>query len=146
VSVAVDLDTGLVKLEGYWVTHDVGVMVNPMICDGQVHGGIAQGVGIALYEGMRWGETGQPTTTTYLDYVLPLSVDIPDVKIDHMVTPSPFIPGGMKGLGEGGTIASPAAVGNAIAAAIPEIAGNLLETPFSPSKLWTMIDEAGLHV
>ncbi|CAB4923642.1 unannotated protein [freshwater metagenome] len=146
VSVAVDLDTGLVKLEGYWVTHDVGVMVNPMICDGQVHGGIAQGVGIALYEGMRWGDTGQPTTTTYLDYVLPLSVDIPDVKIEHMVTPSPFIPGGMKGLGEGGTIGSPAAVGNAIAAAIPEIAGSLLETPFSPSKLWTMIDEAGLHV
>lgn len=145
VAVSVDLDTGLVSLDGYWVTHDSGVLVNPMICDGQVLGGIAQGIGIALYEGMQWGEGGQPTTTTYLDYVLPLSCDVPDVQIHHLITPSPFIPGGMKGLGEGGTIASPAAVGNAIAAAVPEIAHRLLETPFTPSKLWEFIDEAGLH-
>lgn len=145
VAVAVDLDTGLVSLEGYWVTHDSGVLVNPMICDGQVLGGIAQGIGIALYEDMRWGEGGQPQTTTYLDYVLPLSHDVPDVAIEHMITPSPFIPGGMKGLGEGGTIGAPAAIGNAIAAAVPEIADRLLETPFSPSRIWTYLHEAGLH-
>lgn len=145
VAVAVDIDTGLVTLEGYWVTHDSGVMVNPMICDGQVLGGIAQGVGIALYEKMRWGDGGQPTTTTYLDYVLPLSVDVPDVQIEHMVTPSPFIPGGMKGLGEGGTITSPAAIGNAIANAVPEIAHRILETPFAPSEVWTLMEEEGLH-
>jgi len=145
VAVAVDVETGLVSLEGYWVTHDSGVLVNPQICDGQVLGGIAQGIGIALYEGMVWGEGGQPQTTTYLDYVLPLSVDVPDVEIEHLITPSPFVPGGMKGLGEGGTIASPAAIGNAVADAIPEIAGALLETPLSPDRLWTLMDEAGLH-
>lgn len=146
VAVAVDLETGLVTLEGYWVTHDSGVMVNPMICDGQVLGGIAQGIGIALYESMTWGDGGQPQTTTYLDYVLPLSVDVPTVEITHLTTPSPFIPGGMKGLGEGGTIAAPAAIGNAIAAAVPEIADGIIETPLSPDRLWTLIDEAGLHV
>lgn len=145
VAVSVDLDTGLVSLDGYWVTHDSGVLVNPMICDGQVTGGIAQGIGIALYEQMTWGEGGQPTSTTYLDYVLPLACDVPKIEIEHLITPSPFIPGGMKGLGEGGTIASPAAIGNAIAAAVPEIADRLLETPFTPSRLWEFIDEAGLH-
>lgn len=145
VAVAVDIDTGLVALEGYWVTHDSGVLVNPKICDGQVLGGIAQGIGIALYEGMLWGEGGQPQTTTYLDYVLPLSVDVPDVDIQHLEYPSPFIPGGMKGLGEGGTIAAPAAIGNAIAAAIPEIAERILETPLSPSRIWEFVDEVGLH-
>ena len=145
VAVAVDLETGLVRLEGYWVTHDSGVLVNPMICDGQVLGGIAQGIGIALYEGMTWGDGGQPQTTTYLDYVLPLSIDVPTVEIQHLVTPSPFIPGGMKGLGEGGTIAAPAAIGNAIAAAVPEIAERVTETPLSPDRLWTLMEEAGLH-
>ncbi len=145
VAVSVDLQTGLVALEGYWVTHDSGVLVNPMICDGQVLGGIAQGIGIALYEEMSWGEGGQPQTTTYLDYPLPLSSDVPTVEIQHLVTPSPFIPGGMKGLGEGGTIAAPAAIGNAIAAAVPEIAQHVLTTPLSPDVLWTLINEAGLH-
>ena len=120
-------------------------MVNPMICDGQIMGGIAQGVGIALHEEMRWGEGGQPLTTTYLDYVLPASADIPSIEIEHMVTPSPYTPGGMKGLGEGGVIPTPAAIANAIADAVPEIAGALLQTPLSPSKLWTLMDKEGLH-
>lgn len=144
VAVAVDTHTGLVTLEGYWVTHDSGVLVNPMICDGQVTGGIAQGIGIALYEDMVWGEGGQPQTTTYLDYALPLSTDVPDVEIQHLMTPSPFIPGGMKGLGEGGTIAAPAAIGNAIAAAVPEIAERLTETPMSPGRLWNLMNDAGV--
>jgi len=143
--VSVDLDTGLVSIEGYWVAHDSGVMVNPMICDGQILGGIAQGVGIALHEEMRWGEGGQPLTTTYLDYVLPVSADIPTVAIEHMCTPSPFVPGGMKGLGEGGVIPTPAAIANAVANAVPEIAGHLLETPLSPSRVWGLIDAEGLH-
>jgi len=143
--VSVDLDTGLVKVEAYWVAHDSGVMVNPMICDGQILGGIAQGVGIALHEEMRWGEGGQPLTTTYLDYVLPVAADLPNVVIEHMVTPSPFIPGGMKGLGEGGVIPTPAAIANAVANAVPEIAGDLLETPLAPSTLWHLMSAAGLH-
>ena len=144
VAVSVDLDTGLVSLEGYWVVHDSGVLVNPMICDGQILGGITQGIGIALHEEMRWGEGGQPLTTTYLDYVLPVSADVPEIHIDHMITPSPFIPGGMKGLGEGGVIPTPAAIANAIASAIPEIAGQLLETPLSPSRVWELVHRGGL--
>ena len=144
IAVAVDLDTGNVRLEGYWVCHDSGVLVNPRICDGQISGGIAQGVGIALLERVAYSDTGQPLTTTYLDYLLPLAEDLPDVHIDHLCTPSPFIPGGMKGLGEGGTIPSPAAVGNAVADAVPEIADRILATPLSPDRLWTWFQEVGL--
>jgi carbon-monoxide dehydrogenase large subunit len=145
VAVAVDLDTGKVTLEGYWVTHDVGTVINPMILDGQVTGGVAQGLGIALYEKMTYGEGAQPTTTSFLDYLLPLSGDVPDVEIGHTEHPAPHIPGGMKGAGEGGVIPAPAAVGNAVAAALPEIAGQLLETPLSPGRVWELLHEAGLH-
>jgi carbon-monoxide dehydrogenase large subunit len=144
-AVAVDLDTGKVCIEGYWVTHDVGTVINPMIVDGQVMGGVAQGIGIALYEKMTYGENAQPTTTSFLDYLVPLSGDVPDMVIGHTEHPAPHIPGGMKGAGEGGTIPAPATLANAIAAAVPEIAGKLLETPLSPGRMWELLHEAGLH-
>lgn len=144
-AVAVDLDTGKVDIEGYWVTHDVGTVINPMIVDGQVMGGVAQGIGIALYEKMTYGENAQPTTTSFLDYLVPLSGDVPDLVIGHTEHPAPHIPGGMKGAGEGGTIPAPATVANAVAAAVPEIAGELLETPLSPGRMWELLHEAGLH-
>ncbi|UOY02239.1 xanthine dehydrogenase family protein molybdopterin-binding subunit [Blastococcus sp. PRF04-17] len=144
-AVAVDLDTGKVDIEGYWVTHDSGTVINPMIVDGQVMGGVAQGIGIALYEKMTYGEGAQPTTTSFLDYLVPLSADVPDMGIGHTEHPAPHIPGGMKGAGEGGTIPAPAAVANAVAAAVPEIAGQVLETPLSPGRMWEMLHEAGLH-
>lgn len=145
VAVAVDLDTGAVSLEGYWVTHDSGTVINPMIIDGQVMGGVAQGVGMALYEKMTYGEGAQPTTTSFLDYLLPLSGDVPDLVIGHTEHPAPHIPGGMKGAGEGGVIPAPAAIANAVAAALPEIAGRVLETPLSPGRLWELLHEAGVH-
>ncbi|GLY79227.1 xanthine dehydrogenase family protein molybdopterin-binding subunit [Actinoallomurus iriomotensis] len=144
-AVAVDLDTGQVRVEDYWVVHDAGTVVNPMIADGQVVGGVAHGIGIALHEEMRYDPAGQPITTSYLDYVMPTAEDIPDMDVSHLCTPAPHIPGGMKGLGEGGTILSPVTVGNAVAAAVPEIAEKLVETPLSPSRMWTLIHEAGLH-
>ena len=144
-AVAVDLDTGKVDIEGYWVTHDVGTVINPMIVDGQVMGGVAQGIGIALYEKMTYGESAQPTTTSFLDYLVPLSGDVPDLVIGHTEHPAPHIPGGMKGAGEGGTIPAPATVANAVAAAVPEIAAELLETPLSPGRMWELLHEAGLH-
>jgi carbon-monoxide dehydrogenase large subunit len=116
-----------------------------MIADGQVVGGVAHGIGIALHEEMRYDPAGQPITTSYLDYVMPTAEDIPDMDVSHMCTPAPHIPGGMKGLGEGGTILSPVTVGNAVAAAVPEIAERLVETPLSPSRMWTLMHEAGLH-
>ncbi len=143
--VAVDLDTGQVRVERYWLAHDSGVVVNPQIVDGQIAGGVAQGLGIALFEKMLYDDEGQPKSTTFLDYLLPLASDVPDLVLDHFETPAPHIPGGMKGVGEGGTIVAPAAIGNAIAAAVPEIAEKIMETPLSPGRLWELLREAGLH-
>lgn len=144
-AVAVDVETGVVEIEGYWVVHDCGTVVNPMIADGQIQGGVAQGIGVALYEEVVYQDDGQPAISTYMDYLLPLASDVPDVEMDHFETPSPHTPGGMKGLGEGGLIPTPAAIANAVCAAVPEIAGEVMETPLSPSRLWTLMDEAGLH-
>jgi aerobic carbon-monoxide dehydrogenase large subunit len=142
---AVDLDTGVVELEGYWVVHDCGTVVNPMIADGQIQGGVAQGIGVALYEDVAYQDDGQPAISTYMDYIMPLASDVPEVQMSHYETPSPHTPGGMKGLGEGGVIPAPAAIANAICAAVPEIAADVTQTPLSPSRLWTLIHEAGLH-
>jgi aerobic carbon-monoxide dehydrogenase large subunit len=141
-AVAVDTETGAVEVEDYWVAHDCGTVVNPMIVEGQIQGAVAQGIGNALLEEIVYSADGQPLTTTYLDYLLPLSADVPDMTLDHLQTPSPYTPGGMKGMGEGGVIAAPAAVGNAVAAALPEIADRLTATPLSPPVLWALLDGA----
>jgi carbon-monoxide dehydrogenase large subunit len=142
--VAVDLDTGKVVVEDYWLTHDAGVVVNPLIAEGQIAGGVAMGIGSALLEQVAFSPEGQPVTTTYLDYLLPMSEDVPDVVQDHLETPSEIIPGGFKGLGESGIIPPPAAIANAVASAVPEIAEKLVAIPLSPSAVWTLLDEAGL--
>ncbi|MEN3121305.1 xanthine dehydrogenase family protein molybdopterin-binding subunit [Janibacter sp. LM] len=142
--VAVNLDTGKVDLEAYWIAHDAGVLVNPMIVDGQMIGGAVQGIGAALLEEATYSPEGQPTATTYLDYALPMSEDVPDVVVDHLVTPSPITPGGFKGVGEGGTIPASAAVANAVAAAVPEIAEHVTTIPLVPGRVWGLLDDAGL--
>jgi carbon-monoxide dehydrogenase large subunit len=142
--VAVDLDSGKISVENYWVVHDAGVIVNPMVAEGQMHGGVAMGLGAALYEQCTFDENGQPTATTYLDYIVPVSEDIPDITIEHLCTPSDLIPGGFKGLGESGTIPPPAVIGNAIAAAVPEIAEKVTCTPLTQDRVWGLLDDAGL--
>ena len=142
--VAVDLDTGKVVVEDYWLTHDAGVVVNPLIAEGQITGGVAMRIGSALLEQVAYSPEGQPITATYLDYLLPVSEDVPDIVQDHLETPSEIIPGGFKGLGESGIIPPPAAIANAVAAAVPEIADKLVAIPLSPSAVWTRLDEAGL--
>ena len=92
--VAVDVETGVVEIERYVVAHDCGVVVNPMIADGQIQGGVAQGLGIATLEEVTYDDDGQPSVSTYLDYLLPLSNDVPTVEIRHLETPSPHTPGG----------------------------------------------------
>jgi carbon-monoxide dehydrogenase large subunit len=145
-AVAVDLDTGKVTVEDYWTVNDSGVLVNPLIADGQIIGAIAQGLGIALLEEAVFDpETGQPLATSYLDYVIPLSEDVPDITIEHHVTPSPIITGGFKGVGESGIQPPPATVANAVANAVPEIATGLTATPLSPSRIWTLLEDAGLE-
>lgn len=131
VAVAVDPGTGAVEIEGYWVVNDSGVLVNPAIVEGQIRGGVVQGVGMALYEQVAYSPDGQPTAV----YDLPTAVEAPNIGIVHQQTPSPVTPGGAKGVGESGTISSPAAVGNAIAAALPEIADRITATPLTPQAL-----------
>jgi carbon-monoxide dehydrogenase large subunit len=134
--VAVDPDTGLVDVEHYAVVHDCGTIVNPTIVEGQIHGGIAQGLGSALLESVVHDDRGQPLTTTFMDYLLPAQASMPDVTVEHMQTPSPYTPGGMKGMGEGGTNGAMACVANAVAAALPEIADQLGSLPLSPDVIW----------
>lgn len=143
-SVAVDLDTGQVSVEKFWLVHDAGVLVNPKIVEGQIVGGVAMGIGSALLEEAVYSDDGQPLATTYLDYCLPMSQDVPDVDMEHLVHPTPLNPGGFKGAGESGTIPSLAAVVNAVAAAVPEIAEDLTAVPLSPSRVWTLLNRRGL--
>lgn len=139
--VAVDADTGIVEVERYAVVHDCGTIVNPTIVEGQIHGGIAQGLGSTLLEAIEHNDDGQPITTTFLDYLVPDSEAIPDVEIVHMQTPSPFVPGGMKGMGEGGTNGAMVCVYNAVAAALPEVRSDLVTLPLSPSRLWEALHD-----
>jgi carbon-monoxide dehydrogenase large subunit len=135
----VDTATGMVRIDRYAVVNDCGTMVNPTIVEGQVHGGVAQGLGAALLEASIVGDDGQPRSTTFLDYLLPVSSSMPDITVVHTETPSPFTPGGMKGMGEGGTNGAFVCVVNAIAAAVPEVAAALTTTPVTPSDLWTLL-------
>ena len=107
-------ETGEVEILDYVVVEDGGVLVNPMIVDGQIWGGAAQGIGTALYEEMRFDAQGQPLASTLSDYLLPGPTEVPDIRILHMETPSPYTRFGQKGIGEGGAIAPPAAITNAI--------------------------------
>jgi aerobic carbon-monoxide dehydrogenase large subunit len=134
--VAVDPDTGVVDVERYAVVHDCGTVVNPTIVEGQIHGGVAQGLGSALLESVIHDNHGQPLTTTFLDYLLPAQASMPDITVEHVQTPSPYTPGGMKGMGEGGTNGAMACVVNAVAAALPEVADRLGTLPLSPPVIW----------
>ncbi|MER5426043.1 xanthine dehydrogenase family protein molybdopterin-binding subunit [Streptosporangium roseum] len=138
-AVAVDEETGAVEVEGYWVVGDSGVLVNPAIVEGQLRGGVAQGIGMALTEEVVYSPDGQPSA----DYLLPTVREIPEIAIVLMETPSPITPGGMKGAGEAGTIGPPAAVGNAVAAALPEIAGRITATPLTPQTVWSLLGAGG---
>ena len=144
VVVAVEPDTGVVEILDYVVSEDCGTMINPMIVDGQVQGGIAQGIGTALYEEIPYDEQGQPLATTFGDYMVPCAPEIPAVRIAHMVTPAKVTEYGVKGLGEGGAIAPPAVIANAIADAFRSIGASFNETPLTPRRVSEAIERARL--
>ena len=133
--VAVDPDTGKVEILDYACIEDCGTVVNPLIVDGQIIGGIAQGIGTALYEEIPYDENGQPLATTLADYLLPGAPEIPFIKIGHMSTPTPHTEYGMKGMGEGGSISPPAAIANAIRDALKATGAELNETPMTPQRV-----------
>lgn len=147
VVVAVEPETGEVDILDYVVAEDCGTMINPMIVDGQVQGGIAQGIGTALYEEIPFDEAGQPLATTFADYMMPCAPEIPMVRIAHMETPALATEYGVKGVGEGGAIAPPAAIANAIADALRAIKAECNETPMTPRRVSEAVAKAraGAH-
>jgi len=133
--VEVDRDTGRVRVCRYVVVEDCGPVVNPMIVEGQIHGAVAQGLGEALQESIVYDGDGQLLTATLMDYALPRAADVPAFEIGHLETPSPLMPGGMKGMGEGGTIGAPAALANAVADAVRPLGIGVTALPISPTSI-----------
>lgn len=140
--VSVDADTGEVRLLRYIAVDDCGPVINPMIVEGQIHGGIVQGVGQALYEGAIYDEDGQLVTGSFLDYAMPKARFFPRLELDHTVTPSPHNPLGVKGVGETGTIASTPAVVNAVLDALSPFGITDLEMPLTPPRVWEAMNQS----
>src|SRR3977135_3361818 len=137
--VRVDTETGAVVLEDYLVVEDGGKLVNPMIVDGQVLGGLAQGIGTALFEEMPYDEAGQPLAATLAGYLVPGTADLPDVRLDPMETLSPWTTFGQKGIGESGAIGPPAAIVNAINDALAPLGDQGLDLPATPPRVFAAI-------
>ncbi len=141
--VDVDPATGQVAVTRYAVVNDAGVIINPLAAEGQIAGGVAQGLGGALMEELVYDADGQPQSTTFLDYIVPGSMDVPSLEIRHMTSPSPLNPLGVKGMGEGGAIGGHAAVTNAVADAIEQLGVRVTRTPLKPATVWELIHSAG---
>jgi aerobic carbon-monoxide dehydrogenase large subunit len=138
-AVEIDPDTGRVELVRYVVVEDCGKMVNPMIVEGQTHGAVAQGLGNALFEDMAYDENGQPLTTSFMDYLVPGAMDVPPIDVIHVETPPPVTVTGFKGMAEGGTIGSTAAVANAVADALAPLGVEVRELPLTPDRILRLI-------
>ncbi|HUG36297.1 MAG TPA: molybdopterin cofactor-binding domain-containing protein, partial [Candidatus Limnocylindrales bacterium] len=140
--VEVDPGTGAVDLRRYVVAHDCGRLINPVIVEGQIHGGVAQGVGGGLLEDMVYDEQGQLLTGTFMDYLVPTAMELPPIETVHLEFPSPRNPLGIKGIGEGGAISPPAAIANAVEDALAPFGVRVRRTPLGPSTVLELIAEA----
>jgi carbon-monoxide dehydrogenase large subunit len=140
--VDVDPGTGAVKLLRYLVAHDCGRIINPVIVEGQIHGGVAQGVGGGLLEEMVYDEQAQLLTGTFMDYLVPTAMELPAIETVHLEYPSPRNPLGMKGIGEGGAISPPAAIANAVEDALRPWGVRVTRTPLGPSVILGLLDQA----
>ena len=142
VAVAVDTETGQVEILDYVIVEDCGTLVNPMVVEGQTIGGIAQGIGTAMYEEIEYDANGQPNASTLADYMLPGPTEVPNMRIFHMETPSPYTEFGIKGMGEGGAIAPPAVIFNAVNDALRSDRVEIARTPLTPERLLEAIEKA----
>jgi carbon-monoxide dehydrogenase large subunit len=140
--VDVDVETGVVRVERIAVAEDCGTVLNPMIVDGQLAGAVAQGLGAALLEELPYSADGQPLSSTLLDFLYPSSMDVPELEIVHLETPSPVTEGGMKGMAEGGNIGAPSAIVNAVADALAPFGVHITSTPLGPSHVLDLLREA----
>jgi carbon-monoxide dehydrogenase large subunit len=134
--VRVDPDNGVVQLAGFYSVNDFGVIVNPLVVHGQVHGGLAQGIGAALMEEAVWDDSGPLLSGSFMDYAMPQAKHLPDFNVQFMETPSPYNPLGVKGMGETPTIAAVPAVVNAVADALSQLGTPQLDIPLKPERIW----------
>jgi carbon-monoxide dehydrogenase large subunit len=135
----VDGDTGQIAIRRYVCVDDIGKIINPLIVDGQVHGGVAQGLGQALYEHAIYDDTGQLVTGELTDYALPKASHMPWIESSHTETPSPVNPLGVKGVGEAGTIGCSPAVVNSVVDALAPLGVKHIDMPLTPEKVWKLI-------
>lgn len=140
--VEIDPETMALDILRYVIIHDCGNVINPLILDGQIHGGAAQGIGNAFYEKLAYSPDGQLLSGSFMDYLLPTSMDVPRMVVDHVVTPSPLNPLGTKGAGEAGAIPVGPLFAQAIEDALEEPGLEIREIPLSPSRVWTLVEEA----
>jgi carbon-monoxide dehydrogenase large subunit len=138
----VDGATGAVEILRYVVSEDCGVMINPNVVEGQIAGGVVQGIGGVLYEQLKYDDSGNPLSTTFLDYLLPTAAEVPEIEYGHVETPAPTNPGGHKGLGEGGAIAAPPAIINAVADALAPLGAKVRSQPLGPADVVALIESA----
>jgi len=138
--VEVDPETGGVKLLRYVVAHDCGKMINPVVVDGQVHGGVCQGIGGALFEEMLYDGSGQLLTGSLMDYLAPTAAEMPELETVHLEFLSPRNPLGVKGLGEGGAISPPAAIANAVEDALAPFGIRITKTPITPDSIIKLLE------
>ncbi|HKZ50482.1 MAG TPA: molybdopterin cofactor-binding domain-containing protein, partial [Dehalococcoidia bacterium] len=141
-AVEVDAETGAVKVRRYVVVHDCGTMLNPMIVDGQIHGGIAHGLGGALYEEHIHDEKGQYLSATFMDYPPPYATEVPEIEVSHTETPSPFSVLGAKGMGEGGSMPVLGLVANAVEDALTPLGVKVDRLPLTPNRIWSLVEGA----
>ncbi len=141
-AVEIDPETYEIRVDRFVVAEDCGKLVNPLIVDGQVHGGVAQGIGAALYEEVIHDEQGQITTASLVDYLVPSACEIPSMQVVHLESASPTTLGGFRGMGEGGTIGAPAAVANALADALAPLGIEINELPVTPERLFRLVEAA----
>ena len=137
--VRVDRETGMVKVDQYVCVEDCGTIIDHVIVDGQVIGGVATGIGNALHEELVYSESGNLLTGTFMDYLVPIASDIPEIQTTHTETPSPFTEGGVKGVGEAGTVGGFTAVGNAVADALLPLGVEVTHPPVGPQRVWELI-------
>ena len=140
--VDVDVETGFIKIIRYCTVHDCGNMINPQIVDTQQQGSIMQGIGAALYEELRYDEEGQLLTSTLMDYRLPSVEEVPEIALEHIITPNPFTPLGAKGAGETGMLGPPPALCNAVEDALSPLGVKIRETPLTPERILDLIEKA----
>jgi CO/xanthine dehydrogenase Mo-binding subunit len=140
--VEVDIATGDLRFLRYVVVHDCGVLINPTIVEGQIHGGVAQGIGGAFYERLFFDDNGQLINASFMDFLMPTAVEVPEIEIAHIETPSPLNPLGVKGVGEAGTIPVAALVAEAIEDALSPFGVRIQEMPLSPGRIRELIVDA----